>query len=541
MYKLLLCLRYLRTRYIAFASIISLTLGVGAMIVVNAIMLGFASEMEARIHGMLSDIVFEVHNHDGIPDPEGHMQRIREIAGDKIAGMTPTVVTIGMIRFMYHDQEVAQQVNLIGIDARTQGDVSDMAKYLQHPENRQAISFLLKENGYDLYSSQSNNRPLVRPELADAGWGYRRTAFAERERIRKLREEYKRQNEATRRDEQRKMQGLTPEEFAAETASAEENLDEDPWNDPESDRRDAFDPAKEQHTGIIVGIGLALRSRENTFDDKTGESGVEDSLLLRPGDDAVLMFPTAGKNVKAAQDVFTVVDLFESRMSDQDGKYVFVPIEKLQQLRGMIDPETGVKFATQILIKAKPGVKIEELRDTIRGGFRDSMRLFYSVRTWKDCQETLLGALFTELAMINVLLFLIFAVAGFGILAIFFMIVIEKTKDIGILKSLGAGGLGIMQIFLMYSLSLGIVGACAGVGFGLLFVAHIKEIAKFLSMIMGHDVFDPTIYSFTDIPAVVRPETVCWIVAGAIVIAVCSGILPALRAARMKPVESLRS
>ena len=82
--------------------------------------------------------------------------------------------------------------------------------------------------------------------------------------------------------------------------------------------------------------------------------------------------------------------------------------------------------------------------------------------------------------MLNVLLFLIIAVAGFGILAIFFMIVVEKTRDIGILKSLGATGRGIMGIFLGYGLWLGIVGAGVGMVLGLVFVVYINEIADLL-------------------------------------------------------------
>ena len=69
MYKFLLCWRYLRTRYIALASIISVTLGVATMIVVNSVMAGFNREMQQRIHGILSDIVFESRSIDGFDDP----------------------------------------------------------------------------------------------------------------------------------------------------------------------------------------------------------------------------------------------------------------------------------------------------------------------------------------------------------------------------------------------------------------------------------------------------------------------------------------
>ncbi len=78
---------------------------------------------------------------------------------------------------------------------------------------------------------------------------------------------------------------------------------------------------------------------------------------------------------------------------------------------------------------------------------------------------------------------MIIAVAGFGILAIFFMIVVEKTRDIGILKSLGASGSGIMGIFLGYGLSLGLVGSGAGMGIGLLFVLYINQIRNAAGMV----------------------------------------------------------
>jgi lipoprotein-releasing system permease protein len=135
---------------------------------------------------------------------------------------------------------------------------------------------------------------------------------------------------------------------------------------------------------------------------------------------------------------------------------------------------------------------------------------------------------------------MIIAVAGFGILAIFFMIVVEKTKDIGILKSLGASSRGIMGIFLGYGLSLGAVGAGGGFILGITFVYYINEIADFLSVMTGQKVFDPSIYYFYKIPTIVEPMTVASIVVGALAIAVGASVLPALRAARMHPVEALR-
>ena len=125
----------------------------------------------------------------------------------------------------------------------------------------------------------------------------------------------------------------------------------------------------------------------------------------------------------------------------------------------MIDPATGVGYVNAIQIKLKPGVDGDAVRDKLRNAFAPR---FYSVETWRDKQGALLAAVQMETTILNILLFLIIAVAGFGILAIFFMIVVEKTRDIGILKSLGASGHGVMGIFLSYGLSLGVVGSGAG-------------------------------------------------------------------------------
>src|SRR3972149_9479541 len=103
MYKLLLCWRYLCTRYIALASIVSVTLGVATMIVVNSVMEGFTYEMQNRIHGIISDVVLESRNFSGMRDADMHMEQIRQVAGDQIEAMTSTVVVPAMLSFRYAD------------------------------------------------------------------------------------------------------------------------------------------------------------------------------------------------------------------------------------------------------------------------------------------------------------------------------------------------------------------------------------------------------------------------------------------------------
>ncbi len=550
MYKLLLSWRYLRTRYIALASIISVMLGVATMIVVNSVMAGFTREMQNRIHGILSDVVVTARSLEGVPDAEWHKERLRELAGDEIEAMTATVVVPAMLSFQYDNNWITRQVQLIGIDEATHSEVSEFCHYLQHPENRRQVSFELHEDGYDTGGLADSLGTPSRPQMADAGWQHRRRM-------------------ASYRRFERRVSGRADEPDAPEPPSITPGPAPAPGHGPEMDRmpfdpasrfarpdeperddahrpaappppadpfaaqrrseprEEEFDPAERQHTGAVLGIALsAVRL----------PSG-EDGLLLLPGDDVRLTFPTAGTPPQAISDRFTVVDFYESKMSEYDSGFVFVPIRKLQELRGMIDPSTGMGYISAIQIKLKAGADGDAVRDRLRAAFDPHL---YNIETWRDRQGPLLAAVAMETAILNVLLFLIIAVAGFGILAIFLMIVIEKTRDIGILKSLGASASGVMGIFLTYGLSLGMVGSGVGTVLGLLFVRYINEIAALLGRLTGRPVFDPSVYYFYRIPATVDPWTVSWIVGGALAIAVLASVLPAMRAAMLHPVEALR-
>ncbi|MFM7243585.1 MAG: ABC transporter permease [Planctomycetaceae bacterium] len=546
MYKLLLCWRYLRTRWIALASIVSVTLGVATMIVVNAVMAGFSHEMQTRIHGILSDLVFESHSLSGFQDPAWHMDEIKRAAGDDIVGMTPTVAVPAMLNFQVRGQWITRQIMLIGIDEATHAGVSDFGRYLQHPANRGQLSFGLRDGGYDTVDSQSDSEAVTRPALEGAGWPHRRMRV-ERERV------WREKVEADRRagvaadpaaggparsvDQQvDAVLAATTADAAAPPAGGEvvaadqaagADAPADPFRQARPEEGTRMDPATEQFTGIVPGIGLA------SFRDTAGI----DRFLVLPGDDVKITFPTAGTPPKAVSDTFTVVDFYESKMSEYDSNFVFVPIASLQRMRGMVDPQSGLASVNSIQIKLRDGADLERVRDRLRKVFPADL---YAVSTWRDKQGPLLAAVDMEMSVLNILLFLIIAVAGFGILAIFFMIVVEKTRDIGILKSLGASAGGIGGIFLGYGLFLGIVGAGAGLTLGLSIAWNINAIRAGVEWCTGERVFDPSIYYFYRIPSIVHPFTVAWIIVGAVGIAVASSVLPALRAARLHPVEALR-
>src|SRR5215213_9535754 len=168
MYKLLLSWRYLRTRYIALASIISVTLGVGTLIVVNSVMAGFTHEMHVRLHGILSDVIVEAHSMDGLVDPAWHMTEIRKAVGNDVVGMTAAVHVPAMLTMTVRGQVSTRQITLIGVDEATYADVSDFRQYMLHRENQKQLSFDLREDGY----GDSEH------ELPPSGWKYRRMKVA---------------------------------------------------------------------------------------------------------------------------------------------------------------------------------------------------------------------------------------------------------------------------------------------------------------------------------------------------------------------------
>ncbi len=282
--------------------------------------------------------------------------------------------------------------------------------------------------------------------------------------------------------------------------------------------------------GAIVGYATATHH----------EAGQEiDSYIAPVGSKIVLTFPSGSRQPQPARDDFTVVGYFKSGMSEYDSMHVYVPLERLQKVRLLGDGQ-GRGAVNQIQIKVRPGTDLDALAESLRASLERFRPWTFTVSTWEQKQGPLLAAVSVEQTILNILLFFIIAVAGFGILAIFSMIVVEKTRDIGVLKALGASTAGVRGIFLGYGITLGLVGSGVGMAGGLLFVRHINAIEDMLSHVTGRKVFDDTIYYFNEIPTRVEPATVLAIVGGALLIAVAASVWPAQRASKLQPVQALR-
>jgi len=262
----------------------------------------------------------------------------------------------------------------------------------------------------------------------------------------------------------------------------------------------------------------------------------EDRAILMPGDE-IFIATVGASGTKPVSATFVIADFFKSDMSEYDSSFVYVPLEDLQRIRGMENRVNAVQ------VRLKPGVRDDD-RYVAKTFVPEVQKIVPQpegqVQSWQQQQGPLLEAIDIERGILNVLLFLIIGVAGFGVLAIFSMIVSEKYRDIGVLKSLGASSSGIMGIFTSYGLMLGLVGCGLGTVAGLLFTEYINEIEATLSKLTGQQIFDRKIYYFDQIPTNVESLTVLLVNLGALAICVMSSILPAFRAARLHPVQALR-
>ena len=537
MYKLKLCLRYLGTRWIALASIVSVCLGVATLIVVNAVMSGFSGHVKERVHGILADVMVESISSDGVEDPERLMALIEEAAGEHIAAMTPTVEIYGMMSFDLQGQSIPRPVTLVGILPDGKDLVSPIRQFLMSrtPPSEEAI---VEQLG-------------TFPDDAGLDWSLTPEALRFRETIIRWQQEY-----VAHAYEEPAAEPVQTAEVdnpfgtsSVADAGADSLVPENPFYDETASAEPDYSPAAAR---VYVGAGLISQPVPD------GEGGSMTKLFLAPGQDVTLSTVKAGVP-EPVRFRATVCDLFKSGYGEYDSSLVFCNLEELQAARGMLavppgeapDWRQGAVTALQIRLKDygdAPQVveKIKRMlyeQPLVKGADPETSRRLYSalsVSTWEHKQAALLSAVAVETSILNVLLALIICVAGFGILAIFFMIVMEKTRDIGILKSLGASSGGVMSVFVGYGLALGLVGAGGGVVIGLLFVAYINQIEDGISYLAGTKVFDETIYYFSEIPTEVSPLTVTVVAIGAVTVAVLASLLPAMRAARLHPVRALR-
>ncbi|MDT8342956.1 MAG: lipoprotein-releasing ABC transporter permease subunit [Thermohalobaculum sp.] len=267
--------------------------------------------------------------------------------------------------------------------------------------------------------------------------------------------------------------------------------------------------------GVAIGAGLAQRLR----------LGVGDKITLISPRGLTTPFGVAPR-VKS----YDIVYVFRIGMSEYDRAFVFMPLAEAQaffRMDGRVD-------AIEVMV-TKPD-EVERIGVTLTPAIGTSGYLW----NWKRANSGFLSALDVERNVMFLILALIILVAALNIISGLIMLVKDKGRDIGILRTIGLPKGAVLRIFFICGASIGVVGTVLGVLLGVVFTHNISEIQHAVETILGTSVWDPEIRMLTRVPAVMVLSDVVMTTVLALSLSFLATWYPAWRAARLDPVEALR-
>jgi lipoprotein-releasing system permease protein len=307
---------------------------------------------------------------------------------------------------------------------------------------------------------------------------------------------------------------------------------------------------------LVRGIDVELEGRVSVLTNRVIEgdfnlrgagvlvgSTLADQLGISVGDRVALHSTTAmermlksrkGKQPELvpAED-FEVRGIFQVGYDQIDASFIAVSLVNAQEL---FDQGEGVNGLSVMLEDSTPENTLrrqQQLREALGPEFR--------VISWLDENRDILGAIEVEKDAMLIILFVVMIVAAFCIVCSQIAFVIRKTREVGMLKAMGARTGQVVMVFLAQSSMVGVVGVVLGVGAGVMMVAIRNDFLRFMRWATGRQLFPQSIYSFAEIPALVLKEDLILICGVSLVICLLAGVVPAWIAASMRPVEALRN
>jgi len=227
---------------------------------------------------------------------------------------------------------------------------------------------------------------------------------------------------------------------------------------------------------------------------------------------------------------FRVVGIFYSGYYEYDNSMAYVSLESAQKFFGMGGRVTGIEIKINDIYKVKKiGKEIHQ-----------KLKFPFWTKDWMEMNRNLFSALKLEKIMMFIILVLIILVAAFNIISTLIMVVMEKNKDIAILKSMGASSKGILKIFVIEGLVTGVVGTILGTILGLVVVLNLGGIQGLLEKLLGFKLLASDVYYIDKLPSQVNPLDITLIVATAILISLLATLYPSWRASKLDPAEALR-
>ncbi len=285
--------------------------------------------------------------------------------------------------------------------------------------------------------------------------------------------------------------------------------------DPKAEK--GAEPALSRYPGVVLGTDLAG--------------------LLKVGlnDLIVVISPFGGRSTPAGPSPkfkrFRVVGIFKSGFYQYDSQVAYVTLDESQDFLSTGKVAFGIEARTTGIFEAAE----------IARAIQKRLGFPFNARDWTEFNPTFFSALRTEKVTMTIILVFIVAVAAFGIISTLVMMVMEKHKDIAILKSMGATDGGISRIFLIEGLLIGGGGILTGLALGLATVDHIGELQHLVEKIFGFNPLPPEIYNLSQLPATIEPLQITLILVAALGASILATIVPSWQASRTDPVEGLRS
>ena len=227
---------------------------------------------------------------------------------------------------------------------------------------------------------------------------------------------------------------------------------------------------------------------------------------------------------------FRIVGIFYSGMYEYDNTMAYLSLESAQKFFGMGARVTGIEIKTNDLYQVKK----------IGKEIRQKMGFPFWTKDWMEMNRNLFSALKLEKIAMFIILVLIVLVAAFNIISTLIMVVMEKNKDIAVLKSMGAPSMGILKIFIIEGGVIGVVGTVFGTILGLGAAFNLEKITGFVENLFGFKILSSDIYYIDKLPSQVNPLDIGLIVLTAILISLLATLYPSWRASKLDPAEALR-
>jgi len=273
--------------------------------------------------------------------------------------------------------------------------------------------------------------------------------------------------------------------------------------------------------GLVIGIELA-RALELDVGDRLS---VYSPVVLQEAFEK----KKEGEELPLPED-YEIKGVFDVGFADFNSLFIVSSLENAQDLYALKDSVHG------LMVKLKDPLKARQAQDELLEALGPQFRAV----TWMEENEQLFSALVVEKNMIRFLLFFIVIVASFCITCSLITFVVQKTHEIGILKALGASNTQIMSLFLFQSTFVGALGVGVGFAVGLTALHWRNEFLSLMNRVTGFDLLPAGIYQIYDLPVLIIPSDLLVIGVGSLLISLGAGVIPALIAARMKPVDALR-